>query len=159
MNVPPRTEERTPGHALTDVSFGIEYASLNERFWSTVNTTMNILQILAGFLALAGALDPSDGWGKRAVIALAVLSALQLTLDPVRRSISYRDVRMHFHDLKKRLPGMSLGEIDFTLEDIRKAAPTANRYLIVPAQNNVLRSLGHEADRLSPLEWVFNFVS
>jgi hypothetical protein len=153
------SEPRTAGHALTDVMFGIEYGSLNERFWSSLNTLLNVVQIVAGFLALAGALKPEEGWGKWAIVGLAVISGLQLTLDPLRRSIAYRDTRMQFHELKKRVAKMDLAAIDGALEDIRKTAPLGNRYLVTPAQNAVLAQLGHGRDRLSFLQWLFEFLS
>lgn len=146
---------------MTDVLFGIEYGSLNERLWSTFNTLLNVVQICAGLLALGGFLKPetANGWGRWAVVALAVISGLQLALDPLRRSVAFRDVRCQFQDLKKRLGTLTLVDADSAIEDIRKSAPIANRYLVTSAQNAVLVRHGHHRDKLSLLEWVIQFFA
>lgn len=144
------TPDRTHGQAVTEVRFGIEYAELNERYWQRLDTCLNAVQVLCGALALAGAIGTQGPVAGLAGVLMAIVSTLQITLAPARRSIAFRDARMAFHDLNERVWTLQLGELDAALERIRKAAPHGLHSLNKPAVNRVHCSMGRK-DALEPL--------
>lgn len=150
MGIEQSPHERTLGVAVSEVRFGIQYGLLNERFWQHLDTGLNLAQIGAGALALAGAFTEGTVLTSVAGVAIAIVSALQLTLQPTRRSVAFRDARAKFHDLHARAWDMTLREVDIELERLRRDAPVGMRALLVPAQNIVHRQLGAE-DVLLPL--------
>ena len=147
------TPQRTHGQAVAEVRFGVEYAALNERYWQRLDTAFGVVQVLAGALALAGLLGSVTWLMPLGSGAVAVVSALQITLTPVRRSIAFRDARYAFHALAKRAWGLPLADLDAELEDLRRTAPAGSTLLLRPAQNIVEQQHGHApAHRLSWLE-------
>lgn len=146
------TDPRTQAQAVAEVRFGIEYAALNERLWQHLDTGLNLLQIGLGALALAGALATLGAVAGASGGVLAVVGALQLTLQPVRRSIAFRDARFEFHELNKRAWALPLEDLDAALEDLRKCAPQGMQALLRPAQQRVELQHGH-TDRLLRLSW------
>lgn len=145
-------DTRTQAQAVAEVRFGVEYAALNERLWQHLDTALNLTQAGFGALALGGALAASGAMAGAAGAVLAVVSALQLTLQPVRRSIAFRDARFLFHDLNKRAWALPLAELDAALEDLRKGAPHGAQALLRPAQQRVDLQHGH-VDRVLLLTW------
>ncbi len=137
------TQERTLAVAVAEVRYAIQYAAMNERWWQHVDTTLVLLQILAGSLALAGAIGAGSAVGAVAGVTMAAVSALQLTLVPLRRSVAFRDARFGFHELNKRAWDMGLRDLDGALEDLRKTAPAGAAWLARPAQNVVEQQMGH----------------
>ncbi len=134
---------RTLAHAVADVRYGIVYGSLNERFWQRADTTLNLVQILFGALALTGALAASGILAAVAGVVLACVSAVQLTLQPGRRSFEFREARRQFHELAAQAWSMPLAEVDQRLEQLRYSAPNGLAALARPAQEMVDAAHGH----------------
>lgn len=147
-----QASERTLAVAVSEVRFGIQYGLLNERYWQHLDTALNLLQIGAGALALAGALAQGALATSIAGVMIAVVSALQLSLQPTRRSVAFRDARARFHDLHARAWGLTLRELDAELEALRRDAPVGMRALLLPAQNIVHQQIGAQ-DVVLPLTW------
>lgn len=143
---------RTQAQAVAEVRYAIEYGAMNERLWQRLDTALNLTQATAGALALAGAMATQGRAAAVAGVVLAIVSALQLTLQPTRRSVAFRDVRLGLHDLAKRAWQLPLAELDAALEDVRKTAPQGLAALGRPAFNAVQRQHGH-ADKVLPLRW------
>lgn len=135
------TQIRTLEQAVADVRYGIEFGRLNERFWQRIDTTLNLVQVLAGAMALAGALSRADVLAA-AGLAMAVVSALQIALQPGRRAAGFLVARQAFHALNKRAWQFSVDEIDAALEDLRATAPQGLDALALPALNAVNRQHG-----------------
>lgn len=150
MEQPP--SQRTQAQAVADVRFAIAYGSLNERFWQRLDTLLNLTQILFGALALSGALASVGVVAGVAGAVLAVVSALQLTLQPTRRSIEFRDARRAFHDLNKQAWALPLQDLDAALEELRKMAPNGLQALNRPAVRMVDRQHGQESS-VKSLTW------
>ena len=148
---PATLQTRTHAVAMAEVRFGVEYGSLNERLWRHVDTSLNLFTVLCGALALAGALSVTSWLAAAAGVALAINSALQITWQPLKRSIEFRDARFAFHDLARRAGSMPLAELDAALEDLRRAAPIGSDWLLMPAQNRVHAQFGHAPARA--LNW------
>lgn len=139
MTTPP---ERTLAIAVAEVRFGIQYGALNERFWHHLDTALNLVQISCGALALAGAIAQGTQLVAVGAVVLACVSAVQLTLQPTRRSIAFRDARRLFHELNARAWQLSLQDLDAALERLRADAPPGLAALLMPAQNIVHRQHG-----------------
>lgn len=137
--------ERTQAIAVAEVRYGIEYASLNERFWLHIDTTLNLVQTVAGALALAGLLGSGSAITAVAGAVMALVSGLQLSWTPLQRSINFRDARHGFHGLAKRAWSMTLADLDAAIEDLRRDAPPGARVLAKPALNAVEAQLGADA--------------
>ncbi len=142
---------RTHATAVAEVRFGVEFGSLNERLWRHVDTGLNLITVLFGALALAGAMSVTSWMAATAGVVLAVVSALQLTWQPLKRSIEFRDARYGFHDLAQQAAGMSVAEIDVALEHLRRVSPIGSDWLLVPALNRVHAQFGHQPARA--LNW------
>jgi len=155
------TRERSLAQAVGEVQYGVEYASLNERFWSHLDTALNLVQVLFGAVALTGFLATNSQLAGIAGLVLAGVSALQLTLAPSKRSVAFRDARVQFHDLKARAWRMDLYSLDSALEALRKAAPQGLRSLARPAQEIVHEAYGAPSpfDRLGILERLAKLVA
>ena len=134
--------ERTLDIAVTEVRYGIEYASLNETFWRTADTWLTCCQAVAGAMALGGAFAHGTWLGAVGGGLVAAVSGLQLALRPSDRATAFRDTRKQFHDLNKRAWGMSVIELDAALEDLRAAAPCGSSLLHRIARNNLAGKLG-----------------
>lgn len=141
---------RTLEIAIAEVRYGAEYGSLNERFWTRIDTAMNVVQMVSGALALAGALK-SPALTAAAGVVLAVISGLQLSLQPLRRAIEFRDAKRAFHDLNARAPALTLEQMDAELERLRGAAPQGLSAFAMPALNIVNARHGH--DKAYDLKW------
>lgn len=144
MDTESTARTRTQADAVADVRFGITYGSLNERFWQRLDTTLNLTQVLFGALALTGALAAMGPLAGVAGVVLAVVSALQLTLQPGRRSIDFRDARRAFHALNAKAWQMPLHELDAALEELRMNAPNGLAALNRPALHMLDAQHGHE---------------
>lgn len=147
--------ERSIATLVSEVRFGITYANLNEALWSHLDSGLNLFQVFAGALAVAGILSDAT-LVKVAGGMLAAVSAVQLGLSPGKRAVGYRDARMRFHELAGRAWGMELQELDADLERARAAAPPGLRALRKPAWNITAESLGsterpYELTRLEAL--------
>lgn len=141
--------QRTLGHAVAEVRFGIEYGVLNERFWQHADTALNWVQVMAGALAVAGFVTGGPMLAAAGLV-LAVVSGTQIALQPARRAFAFREARAGWHDLNKRAWQMSLHELDCALEDLRKTAPVGLHALKQPAHNAVAR---REGAPVHPLRW------
>lgn len=134
---------RTQEIAVAEVRFGIQFGLLNERFWGRIDTLLNFLQVLAGAFALAGVLADGVALGV-AGASMAVISALQLVLQPGRRAADFRVARRAWHELFKHAWALSLHELDARIEDLRAESPVGLRALEQPALNDIERMHGHE---------------
>ena len=129
--------QRTREIAVAEVRFAVEFGALNERVWQSIDTLLNFGQIGAGALALTGAIVQGTTVAAVAGGVLAAISAIQLSLSPLRRSIAFRDARVKFNALNARAPSMTLEQIDSELEALRSEAPQGMRLLEMPALNIV----------------------
>jgi hypothetical protein len=140
------TPPRSIGAAVSDLRYAVEYASLNESFWSHVDASCNLLQALFGALALAGVLGDL-GLVRYAGGGLAVISGVQLALSPCKRTMEFRHARVRFHELLSKSGGMDVIDVDAQLELLRGAAPLGMRTLSRPAYNIVAEGIGKPEER------------
>jgi len=133
--------ERTLEMAVSEVRFGAEFGRLNMRVWQRLDTCLNLLQVLAGALALAGAF--SNGRVLAAAgLVMAVVSALQIALQPGRRAADFKMAHMEWQRLAAQVWGMELYALDVRLAELRAAAPDGFDALGIPAMNIVNRRHG-----------------
>lgn len=135
--------ERTREIAVAEVRFAIEFGSLNERFWRRIDSGLNFTTIAFGALALTGAMQSQPWLSASSGIVLAIVSALQIGLQPFKRSVDFRDAKRAFHDLNARSPSLDLADIDAELERLRRDAPQGVDALSMPALNIVNQRHGH----------------
>jgi hypothetical protein len=141
---------RTHGQAVAEVQYAVEFGRLNERFWQRLDTVLNLMQVLAGALALAGAFSAGQ-WLPVAGVVLAVVSALQITLAPGRRAAGFLVARRDFSALLMRAWKLDPADLDAELEALRAQAPQGLELLSAPAFNNTSRRNGH--DTTLPERW------
>jgi hypothetical protein len=141
---------RTVEIAVAELRYAVEFARLNERLWQRVDTLLNFAQVMAGALALAGAFGDAKTLAG-AGVAMALVSGLQIGLQPSRRGADFRMARAAWQRLARDPWSLSLSELDARMEDLRSESPQGFDALGPAAFNAVQMRHGNPA-RL-PLRW------
>lgn len=144
------TTERTQAVAITEVRYAINYATRHEAFWRHVDTSINLLNALAGSAAFASVLAGDGAWGGVAGAVVALASCVALVMRPADKAVEFRDFRRQFAALDAVAYGLSLAEIDGQLKVLRQDAPRGFDSLDTVVWNDTVRADGHEA-RIRPL--------
>ncbi len=128
--------ERTLEVAVAEVRFGAEFGRLNMRVWQRLDTVLNLLQVMAGAMALAGAFSDAKVLAGAGLV-MASVSALQIALQPGRRAADFRMAHAEWQRLGAKAWTMTLGEVDAKLDDLRASSPDGFDALALPAMNAV----------------------
>jgi hypothetical protein len=145
------SDVRTLERAVSDVQYAHLYAELNEKAWSHLDTVLKIVQIGSALAVGAGVLgNTSAAVGPMALVVVAA-ATLQLALEPLRRSLAFRDARRKLGELQVGVWQLSVEELDNRFIRIEADLPRGFTPLGAVALRRHQRQLG--AAEVVSLSW------
>lgn len=142
--------ERTQAIAITEVRYAINYAARHEAFWGHVDTSINLVNAMAGSAAFASLLANGTTFGAIAGGVIAMTSCVALVMRPAERAGAFRDFKRQFAALGAIAHRLSLGDIDGRLKVMRQDAPRGFDSLDAVVWNDTMSADGH-ASRIRQL--------
>jgi len=136
---------------VLDVLYGVEFNDLNVRFYRRLDGLIATLNLVLGSAAAATLIAKLPGLAGWSGLAIAVLSAIQKTVNPADKALKCAEHRAKYGDLAGRAAEMSLAGVDKELRALQATGPDTIAALAIPAYNANLRSNGYEAHVIHPV--------
>jgi hypothetical protein len=135
---------RTHYQTLLEARFGARYNELNEGLYRLLDRAFTALALLAAAGAFINLVAKIPGLTEIAGLGIAVAGIIQALMGPGGRSVEHRELGRRFHQLVARAPSLDVATLDREVNELRAGAPAGFEMLNPVAQNDVLRSAGHE---------------
>lgn len=146
------TVERTKEELMSEVRYGIVFASMNEDWNCRLRKAFNLLTYAAagfsgvGAMALIGKLGGSDfatwwtaGWALLSVLSAAITKAYHFD----KREAEFRKAKAEFESLEGKGWSLHHSDLQRQLGKLRAAAPNGGQWLAPLAYNKACTELGY----------------
>lgn len=145
-----RVDGRTHYEAVLDVSYGVRFNELCERFYCRIDMAFGFVSLAGGSAAFAAVMSNSQTLVAVAGCVLAVVSILERLVGASKKAEQHAAARKCYGELHAEADALDLGAIDRRLRLLQSSLPGGIKLLAKPAHNANLQSSGC-VDRVLPL--------
>lgn len=147
-------------HADTsfDISYGYWFNLTCERFYKRIDLLCNFVQLVGGSGAALAAINDQPQLVVASGIALAVVAALSLLVQPAVKAEQHMQAKCRYLALKARDGLDSDDKLNADLAEAQRTGPAGIHALAVPAFNAALDATGFTTGH-RPLGWAERLAS
>lgn len=138
---------------IFDTHYGYWFDLLCERFYRHVDVVLNIVQLVGGSSAAAGAMSGNAMLVVASGVALALCAALSLTIQPAIKAERHERHKQVWLDLKGRMLGIDDDALAAAVAQAQAGGSAGIGALGTPAFNATLRATGRKADMVAVSWW------